>query len=217
MPAIRGSLVAGLVLARPAIMTKMMFATMVLVTLVASRSWAQDDSAATEGVAPCAALGEVVQMPGTIQVADDLRQPIELMLRKSSSFRAQCRRIAKVAQLYVRVRVDARLESKPFRARTTISRLTSGTILADIDIQAFGDPTEWLAHEFEHLVEQIEGLELNDLVRRRRGAWYSTDGMFETDRAIRMGRTVLEEVRGDARGAVQVTATRTDRAGGGGH
>jgi hypothetical protein len=194
-----------------------MFATMVLVTLVASRSWAQDDAPGTVGAAPCAALGDVVQMPGTIQVAEDLRRPIELMLRKSPSFRSQCRRIAKVARLYVRVRIDARLEGKPYRARTTISRQASGVILADIDIKAFGDPTEWLAHEFEHLIEQIEGLELDDLARRRRGAWYSADGMFETDRAIRMGRAVLEEVRGDAGGAVQVTATQTDRAGGGGH
>ena len=56
------------------------------------------------------------------------------------------------------------------------------------------------SHELEHLIEQLEGVELNDLARRRRGAWGSADGMFETDRAIHPGRMVREEVRDDPGG-----------------
>jgi hypothetical protein len=175
-----------------------MFAMLVLIVLGASRASAQAGDLSSAGTAPCTALGSIGHLPETIQVADDLRRRVDTMLRKSPAFRSQCRQIARVPQLYARVRIDGRLAGKPYRARTTIYRLPSGAIVADIDITPAGDPTEWLAHEFEHLIEQLDGLELSDLARRRQGAWHSTDEMFETDRAIQMGRTVLDQVRGGA-------------------
>jgi hypothetical protein len=199
-------------------MTNRTFAMMVLVFLAASRSWAQADAPGSARIAPCSALGGVVYMPDTIHVADDLRGPVDTMLRRSAAFRSQCRQIARVPQLYARVRVDARIVDRPYRARSTIFRLISGAIVADIDIAATGDPTEWLAHELEHLIEQLDGLELGDLARRRQGAWHSADEMFETDRAIRMGRTVLDEVlRGGARARAQASAAQADGAGRGDH
>jgi hypothetical protein len=201
----------------PENMTSRMFAMMVLVVLGASRSPAQSGALSSAGTAPCAAFGAVVHLPDTIQVADDLRRPVDTMLRKSPAFRSQCRQIALVRQLYARVRIDPWLIGKPYRARTTIHRLSSGVIVADIDITSLGDPTEWLAHELEHLIEQLDGLELADLARRRQGAWHSADEMFETDRAIRMGRTVLDEVRGGARAAVQVSSSAMDDAERGDH
>jgi hypothetical protein len=169
-------------------MTNSAFAMMVLVVLAASRS-----SAATDAVGIAR-----TELPHAIHVADDLRRPIDTMLRKSATFRSQCRQIARASRLYVRVRTDMRIVDKPYRARTTICRLASGAVVAAIDITAFGDPTEWLAHEFEHLIEQLEGVELRDLERRRQGVWHSADETFETERAIRVGRTVADEVRGRA-------------------
>jgi hypothetical protein len=189
-----------------------MFAMTALLVLAASRSSAQANALGSAPTAPCAASGAVARMPDTVQVADDLRRPVDTMLRKSAAFRSQCRQIARAPQLYARVRVNALMADRTYRARTTISRLASGAIVADIDIAAFGDPTEWLAHEFEHLIEQLEGLELRDLARRSQGAWHSTDEMFETDRAIRMGRTVLDEVRGGARAAVRAPVSPADGA-----
>jgi hypothetical protein len=199
-------------------MTNRMFATMILAVLAASRSSAQADAVGSASTAPCGAVGGVVQMPDAIHVAADLRRPVDLMLRKSAAFRSQCRQIAQAPQLYARLRVDSRIVDKPYRARTTINRLTSGAIVADIDIAPVGDPTEWIAHEFEHLIEQLDGLELSDLERRRQGAWHSTDEMFETDRAIRMGRTVLDQVlHAGARAAVRVSASSADGARRGDH
>lgn len=79
--------------------------------------------------------------------------------------------------------------------------MSSGAIVAWVTIAAFGDPTEWLAHEFEHLIEQLDGVEVRDLAARRQGAWPSGDQMFETERAIRVGRQVAEEVRRAVRSA----------------
>ena len=53
----------------------------------------------------------------------------------------------------------------------------------------------WIAHEFEHLIEQLEGVDLRDLAHRRQGVWHSGDEMFETERAIRAGVQVMHEMR----------------------
>jgi hypothetical protein len=136
-----------------------------------------------------------VRLPDGIQVADDLRPRVELMLRKSATFRSQCRRIAEAPQLYVRVRVDTLMTGRAYRAVSKICRQPSGAIVAAIDIAAFGDPAEWLAHEFEHLIEQLDGVNLRELERRRQGVWQSGTQMFETARAVRVGRQVLSEMR----------------------
>jgi hypothetical protein len=198
-------------------MTSRMLAMMVLIVLGASRASAQAGDLASARTAPCAALGSVLHLPETIQVADELRRSVDTMLRKSPAFRLQCRQIARVPHLYARIRIDGWLAGKPYRARTTVHRLPSGAIVADIDITPVGDPTEWLAHELEHLIEQADGLELRDLARRRQGAWQSVDEMFETDRAIQMGRTVLDQVRGGARAPIQVAAPPVDAAEHGDH
>ena len=72
---------------------------------------------------------------------------MHVMRQKSATFRSQCRRIAEAPQLYVRVNVDMRMTARTYGAVTTICRQPSGAIVAAIDIAAFGDPAEWLAHE----------------------------------------------------------------------
>jgi hypothetical protein len=56
------------------------------------------------------------------------------------------------------------------------------------------DYVELIGHEFEHAIEQAEGVDLRSLVESRGGAAYITaDGAFETARAVRVGRIVAEE------------------------
>jgi hypothetical protein len=142
-----------------------------------------------------------VRIPESIQVSDDLLPRLHVMLEKSATFRSQCRRIAAAPQLYVRVKLDMLLTGRTYRAVTRICRQRSGTIVAAIDITPFGDPAEWVAHEFEHLIEQLDGVDLRDLERRRQGAWKSGNQMFETERAVRVGRRVSRELRAAAVGA----------------
>ena len=57
-----------------------------------------------------------------------------------------------------------------------------------------------IAHEFEHIVEQLDGLDLPRLARLAPGTvWATGDQTFETQRAIAMGRLVAREVEGPAR------------------
>ena len=55
------------------------------------------------------------------------------------------------------------------------------------------DLTELLAHEFEHLIEQLDGVDLKALARDGE-ARRLADGAFETDRAMAAGQQVAGEV-----------------------
>jgi hypothetical protein len=179
-------------------------ATMVLVALGAASSAAQSSASSPVPAGAIArpdprrcpsSAAASVRLPEGIQVADDLRPRLHEMLEKSATFRSQCRRIGESRQLYVRVRLDARISGRTYRAVTRICRQPSGAVVAAIDIAAYGDPTEWVAHEFEHLIEQLDGVDLHDLERRGQGAWKSGNQMFETERAISVGRRVSREMR----------------------
>ena len=52
-----------------------------------------------------------------------------------------------------------------------------------------------LPHELEHVLEHIEGRDLAIDAARRREAWASTPGVYETERAIAAGELAGEEVR----------------------
>jgi hypothetical protein len=176
---------------------RIVWATIVFIALGAWSSSAQSREAI--GTADSRACRwrdrTAVGLPASIQVADDLLPRLHVMLERSPTFRSQCRRIAEAPHLYVRVRLDMAIIGRTYRAVTKICRQPSGAIVAAIDIAPFGDPAEWLAHEFEHLIEQLDGVNLRELERRRQGAWQSGNQMFETERAVRVGRLVFHEMR----------------------
>ncbi|MEO8256470.1 MAG: hypothetical protein ABI868_03910 [Acidobacteriota bacterium] len=200
----------------PVVMTgaRRVVATIVLLTLGAASAAAQSpapapaaDPAAGSGSRQCPTADAAApsergpRLPDSIRVAEDLRPRLHAMLLKSATFRSQCRRLGESPQLDVRVKINLAMTGRTYRAVTRICRQPSGRIVAAIDLAPYGDPAEWLAHEFEHLIEQIEGVNLPDLERRRQGAWKSGNQMFETERAVRIGRLVSREMREPAMAA----------------
>jgi hypothetical protein len=81
------------------------------------------------------------------------------------------------------------------RARSTIKRAQPQLTLAVVDLAPFSDPAMWLPYEFEHLIEQIDGVNLVKLVAESLQAWRVGEHMFETRRAIRAGEAVFDEVQ----------------------
>jgi hypothetical protein len=153
--------------------------------------------AATAAAAP----GETAafcNLPASIVTSGPIRRQIAVMMQRSATFRQQCQRLD-VARLSVQIQTDATITDRPFRARTRITRSSTGTI-AWVRLAAFGDPTEWLAHEFEHIIEQLDGVDLPQLAAlSRRDAWCTGENMFETARAQQIGRLVVQEVRAGGR------------------
>jgi len=119
-----------------------------------------------------------------------LTREVLTLLRRSDSFRAQCTRIAAAHHVRVRLAVVNTLDSG--RAHTTIHRYQAGALRADVELLFGENYHELLAHEFEHVLEQIDGVDLRDEAARGR-AWLLPGGAFETQRAFAMGVQVLRE------------------------
>jgi hypothetical protein len=132
----------------------------------------------------------------SVQFAPELRSEVEDVLQRSATFRAQYRRIAAARWLAVGVTVDVRLCETSYRARTTFRRYQSGLTVAAVALGPGSHHGEWIAHEFEHILEQLDGRNLPQLANRHaKDVWYSGSDLIETERAIRAGRAVRDEMR----------------------
>jgi len=132
----------------------------------------------------------------SIQFAPELRREVEELLQYSPTFRAQYQRIAETPRIVVGVRVDVRLTQTNYRARTTFRHYSSGLIVADVLIGPGSQRGESIAHEFEHILEQLDGQDLKQMAKSNaKDVWYSGSDVIETERAIKAGRTVRDELR----------------------
>jgi len=126
------------------------------------------------------------------------------LLHASDTFRAQCQRIAADARVRVRLEIVASVEAGG-RAQTALRRFRSGTLVADVELLFGENYRELLAHEFEHIIEQIEGVDLSREAADGR-AWRLPGGAFETRRAFLVGVQVLREAQSPQAHAVVTAA-----------
>ena len=167
--------------------------TLAVLTLLVSDVFARGNSEKTRAEIP-----QQSELAGatSIQLVPELRAEVDDLLRRSPTFRAQYQRIAETTSVVVGVTVDVRLCQTSYRARTTFRRYQSGLIVAAVAIGPGSHRGEWIAHEFEHILEQLDGRNLPQLANNRaKDVWYSGSDVIETDRAIRAGRTVRDELR----------------------
>jgi hypothetical protein len=135
-------------------------------------------------------------IPSAIQVDPRLEPQIVEMLRRSPTFRRQCRAIEDAPAVVVAVRLaPARVGSRP-HATGSLRRYSSGLIVATVEVPAASPLTKLIAHEFEHVVEFLEGVDLPALAAANPSlAFRHPDGSFETSRAIGAGRAADAEAR----------------------
>jgi hypothetical protein len=126
-----------------------------------------------------------------------LYQPmVQEMLRRSPTFRRQYERIANAVGLTVEV------GSEPPRAKaaawTTIQRPGADVMHAIVIVSAIGRTAELIAHELEHVIEQLDGVNLKQKASIHasgvRHCACGGDETFETTRAIATGLRVAREV-----------------------
>jgi hypothetical protein len=112
------------------------------------------------------------------------------LLHRSPTFQQQCLRIAATVVLRVRVRVTRLVLAG--RGETTITRYDTGALRADVVLRFGDDYVELLAHELEHVLEQVDRISLSQEVSAKR-AWLTPEGAFETDRARAVGLRARQE------------------------
>jgi hypothetical protein len=67
--------------------------------------------------------------------------------------------------------------------------------VAAVTVSPGAHQEEWIAHEFEHILEQLDGQNLPQMARSHaKDVWFSGSDVIETDRAIKAGRTVRREM-----------------------
>lgn len=120
-----------------------------------------------------------------------LTEDVIALLQASPTFRAQCDRIA--AALNLRIDIELVHSLAAGRAETTITRFEFGAVRALVRISFGQDYRELIAHEFEHIIEQLDGVNLRWEAEHGR-AWLVDTEAFETQRASDAGRRVRREV-----------------------
>jgi hypothetical protein len=149
------------------------------------------------------------ELPSNIQVEPLLQSEVLLLLRRSETFRRQCVTIAAARRFRVRiVAVTPRSLVSSVRAHATITRYEHGTVRAVIEIPIASDYAELIPHEFEHVIEMIEGV---DYSQGGDGIVEVERGTFETARAIEAGLAASREVHGDTDEAVRRTVRQIGR------
>jgi hypothetical protein len=133
-------------------------------------------------------------LPDNIELPRDLERMLARVYRGSATFRAQCDRIGAAGTLSVNVQLDTGIPSS-YQAFTMIGR-RGHALRADVHVppaaMAIG---ELVGHEFEHILEQLEGLNLRMLAHvRGSGVRESSFEVYETTRAQRVGRIIAAEL-----------------------
>lgn len=131
-------------------------------------------------------------IPANVTMHRSLRTEVEDMVAVSPTLRRQFAVIAG-APARVEIQVSPAQRRGSRRAETAITRYRFGFIEAMVSLPPGVDFVELLAHELEHIVEQIEGVDLAALARDGRATRDRT-GIFETDRAHEAGRAAVREL-----------------------
>ena len=134
---------------------------------------------------------------------------VEEMLRRSPTFRRLCLRLAAAAGTSVTI-LAATSAREGIAAWTTIARGAAERLQASIFVPLSARTAELIAHEIEHVIEQLDGIPLGDKARIRdsgvRQCDCASEDTYETVRAIRIGRQVADEMA-----TVTVAARRLTR------
>ena len=136
--------------------------------------------------------------PGNIVVPPLYRPLVEAMLRGSPTFRRHCLRLSAEPTVTVVLVIGPHAQRSDLRATTRMKWTANGSLTAFVDIPPLKDLEELIAHEFEHIIEQLDGVDLAaHATLPQSGVTQSgpRGGMFETVRATRTGFKVAAELR----------------------
>jgi hypothetical protein len=140
----------------------------------------------------------LAQMPASprIQVEALFDPVVDDLLEASPTFLQQYERISETPLVKVSIRALPKGEESCCRARTTIRRYQSGAIIAWVEIPSPRTKEEYaelLGHEFEHILEQIDLIDLDAQADDGVGVTRLGDATYETARARRAGQAVARE------------------------
>jgi hypothetical protein len=158
---------------------------------------------ATELVGPLTASQKVADgdrsWPQNIEVAPLLQPVLDRLWEASPAFRRQCARIGAARDLTVRVLAEDRPRQPTIAARSVLSFRGVSLASAAVYVDPSPDAAQLLAHEFEHILEQLDGVNLAEQPDSE-AVWRSGENHFETQRAVEAGRRAARELANGSAG-----------------
>jgi hypothetical protein len=145
----------------------------------------------------CAGVARA-DLPANLQIDPALASGVQWLWSRSPTFRRQCQRIGTVDGLGVHLALTPASPQPGADAVSVVRREAAGHgVRVQIGVSRALNQhriLELIAHELEHVVEQIDGIDLDLLTLRGVAGVYSTgDHRFETARAAAIGRRVIQE------------------------
>ena len=139
-------------------------------------------------------------LPPNLRFGSGYRPILEQMFQASPTFRRQCLRIANAPRLTITIRSGVPEGRSRARAWTRVDATAGGGLVATVDIRPQVGQVELIAHEIEHVIEQLDGVDLPTRASLpNTGVEVFDDGIFETARAKSVGLTVAREVEQSGR------------------
>jgi hypothetical protein len=133
-----------------------------------------------------------------MSVERPFRPIVHELWRRAPTFRRQVLRIRQESSLTVAIGLWRFTSPADLRARTVFAHVEGRLTRADIEIKLFGGlaTVEFIAHEVEHVLEQLDGIDLARMTGR--GGVTIMSGTsprahIETKRAQQVGRIVAAE------------------------
>ena len=142
---------------------------------------------------PILASAAVAVRPSNLAAASAFQPFLDRMWRSSPTFNRQCRRLVAAQHLRVVLRLEEPQRRPSFYARTVLERQDGVLVAANVFLSPTPGAVELIAHEVEHVLEQLDGVDLKAQVGSG-NVWKREDGAFETRRATEVGRRVAREV-----------------------
>jgi hypothetical protein len=166
-------------------------------------SSAADDSTKSgeeteEGGATAALESHPLDLPNNLRVPENMRPMLMRMLRSSATFRRQIAVLTAKPAVRVSVVYGGMRGDRNYHALSTVRKHEWGAMLVDTTVFVPTDLPEIIAHELEHVCEQMEGVDLPSLSRRKGVGVYNLNGHYETVRAIRAGQNATREYQDGA-------------------
>jgi hypothetical protein len=132
-------------------------------------------------------------LPANITVPSTIAPVMRDMLDASPTFRRQCARIARATEGRVEITIQ-KPRSVQYHGMSMIRHGKSRTWTATVEVFISNDLPELLAHELEHVIEYIDGVDLPRLAQQGlAGVARSGSELYETARAIATGKRVRSE------------------------
>lgn len=134
------------------------------------------------------------RVPRNLHLPATTRALVERMWTTSPTFRRQCARLGE-SSVVITVELGLPRHLTGAAHAWTRMKFRDGIVTEALMLLAFEGPDP-LAHELEHVLEHVDGVDVRGAVERGvRGAHRADHGNLETARAVAIGRAVAAEMR----------------------